>query len=280
MFGPPSSSTVIRNLMLACVGVFLLQSIARMGAFGGLLEGWGALVPIAVWRYGQVWRIVTYIFLHGDIMHILFNMLGLWMFGQPVAYQLGDRKFLGLFFFSGITAGAFSGLFYLFGGSGSVPVIGASGALFGVMLAYARFFPNNMILLYFFPVPARIAVWIFGAIALFSSFSGGGNIAHLTHLFGLAGGWLFLRFEAPVEMWFHGLARRAENQRVQKAAEVLVQREEFFDTRVDPILKKISKYGMDSLTRQEKNILEKASGLRKESENLVDLKAWRRERGR
>lgn len=281
MFGAPSASNVVRNLILACVAVFFLQNLGQFGLLPGFLEQWGALVPIQVWKYGQAWRIFTYIFLHADIWHIVFNMLGLWMFGQAVAHQMGDRKFLGLFLFSGITAGLFSGLFYLLGGSAYVPVIGASGALYGVMFAFARFFPNAPVILIIFPVPARIAVWIFGAVALFSSFGGGGgNVAHLTHLFGLLGGWLYLRFEEPIEMWFHGLAKRGERKRIEKAAEVLVDREEYFDTRVDPILKKISKHGIDSLTRQEKSILEKASGMRKDSDNLVDLKAWKQERGR
>lgn len=280
MFGATSTSNVIRNLILACVVVFVFQTLSETGAFRGVIEHWGALIPAAVWRDGQVWRIFTYIFLHGSFLHLLFNMLGLWMFGQAVANQLGDRKFLGLFLVSGVMAGLFSGLFYLLGGSANVPVIGASGALYGVMLAFARFFPNAPVILLIFPVPARIAVWIFGAVAFFSSVRGDGNVAHLTHLFGLLGGWLYLRYEEPLEIWIAGIAKRGERKRVQKAAEVLVDREDFFDTRVDPILKKISKYGIDSLTRQERTILEKASGLKKDSDNLVDLKAWRHERGR
>ncbi len=280
MFGTPSGSTVVRNLILACVVVFLFQTLGQFGAFQGWIEHWGALVPGQVWGRGQAWRLFTYLFLHGDFLHLLFNMLGLWMFGQAVAYQLGDRKFLGLFLFSGVVAGLFSGFFYLLGGSAWTPVIGASGALYGVMLAFARFFPNAPVILLIFPVPARIAVWIFGTIAFFSSVRGDGNVAHLTHLFGLLGGWLFVRFEGPLEMWWQGRARRTERRLTEKAAEVLVDREEYFDTRVDPILKKISKYGIDSLTRQERSVLEKASGLRKDSGNEVDLKAWRHERGR
>lgn len=279
MFGAPSPSTAVRNLILACVLVFLVQTFAGFAGFAGRLEAWTALVPGAVWTKGQAWRLVTYMFLHGDVWHILFNMLGLWMFGQPVAYQLGDRGFLGLFFVSGIVAGLFSGFFYLLGGSGMVPVIGASGALFGVMLAFAKFFPDAPVILVIFPVPARVAVWIFGAIALLSSMGGaGGGVAHLTHLFGLLGGWLYLRFHEPVAMWVSGHVRRKENRRVEKAAEVLMEREEYFDTRVDPILKKISKHGIESLTRQEKAILERASGMKKDQGNTVDLRAWRRER--
>lgn len=280
MFGAPSTTTAVRNLILACVVVYVFQLLSETGAFRGVLESWGALVPYAVWKNGQAWRVVTYIFLHGSFLHLLFNMLGLWMFGQAVAHQMGDRNFLGLFFFSGITAGLFSGLFYLLGGSAWVPVIGASGALYGVMLAFARFFPDAPVILLIFPVPARIAVWIFGAIAFFSSVRGDGNVAHLTHLFGILGGWVYLRYEERVGLWFSGMARRTERKRVQKAAEALEDREEFFDTRVDPILKKISKHGIDSLSRQERHILEKASGIKKDSANLVDLKAWKHERGR
>ena len=280
MFGAPPTSTVVRNLVLVCVAGFVLQGLSRFSVQNDQLMAWGGLIPVAVWRYGQAWRLVSYIFLHADFLHIFFNMYGLWVFGQPVAHRLGDRKFLALFLFSGIFGGLFSGLFYLIGGAAYNPVIGASGAVFGVMLACAKFFPDSLMTMYFIPIRARTAIWILGGLALYSSFVGTGNVANLTHLFGLLGGWLFLQFDERVEMWFHALVKRGERKRIAKATEVLQDREEFFDTRVDPILKKISKHGMDSLTRQERIILEKASGMRKESDNLVDLKAWKYERGR
>jgi len=275
------SSLVVRNLLFACVGVFAAQEVGE--AFGvlprGVLEHLGALVPSAVWGHGQVWRVFTYMFLHANLLHIFFNMWGLWVFGQPVAAQLGDRKFLALFLVSGITAGLFSGLFYLMGGTGYVPIVGASGALYGVMLAFARLYPDVPIFLFLIvPVPAKIAVWILGAIALLSGLDGGGGgVAHLTHLFGILGGWAFLRLDEPVSHLWHRIVTYGETRRTRKAVEELVAGEEFFDSRVDPILSKISKYGMNSLTRQERSILERASGMKK-PDNTVDIRAWRKDK--
>jgi len=278
---PSQSSKVVRNLLILCVGVFAIQTLAE--SFGllptGFLDYYGALVPAKVWGHGQFWRVFTYIFLHENFLHIFFNMWCLWVFGQPVAQRLGEGKFLSLFLVSGITAGMFSGLFYLWGGTGFVPIIGASGALYGILLAFARFYPDVPIYLFLIvPVPARIAVWIMGGIALLSGMSGGslgGGVAHLTHLFGILGGWVFLALDGPVsDLW----ARRknlGEERRTRKAVEELVSGQEFFDSRVDPILAKISKYGMGSLSRQERQILERASGMKKGG-NTVDLRAWRR----
>lgn len=278
MYAP--QSTMVRNLIILCAGVFGLEffsdtfHILAPNAFAS----YGALVPVAVWKAGQFWRVVTYIFLHAGFMHIALNMLGLWMFGPAVARELGDRKFLGLFMTSGIVAGLFSGLFYLVGGAGGVPVVGASGALYGVMFAFARLYPTTPILMFFVvPVQARYAVLIMGAMALFSGVSGGGgNVAHLTHLFGIAGGWLFLKVEGPLSAAWEGLVSHAEIRETKKVTEKLLERREYMDSRVDPILQKISKHGMESLTRQEREVLKRASEMK--ADNLVDLRAWRRDR--
>jgi membrane associated rhomboid family serine protease len=278
---PGQSSSVVRNLLIACVAVFAIQNMSD--AFhvvpAAYFDYWGALVPGQVWAHGQVWRVVTYMFLHASALHIFFNMWALWVFGIPVAARLGEGKFLGLFFTSGITAGLFSGLFYLWGGAGAVPIVGASGAIYGVMLAFARFYPDVPIYLFLFvPVPARIAVWIMGAIALLSGLNGAGSVAHLTHLFGIVGGWGFLAMEGHLGPWFAQLRNAGAERRTRKAVEELVSQDQFFDSRVDPILSKISKHGMGSLSRQERSILEKASGMKKKDDNVVDLRAWRKDR--
>jgi membrane associated rhomboid family serine protease len=277
---PSQSSKVVRNLLILCVGVYALQSLAEM--FGilpaGFLDYYGALVPARVWGQGQAWRVVTYIFLHANLLHIFFNMWCLWVFGQPVAQRLGERKFLALFMVSGITAGLFSGLFYLWGGAGFIPIIGASGALYGILLAFARFYPDVPIYLFLIvPVPARIAVWIMGGIALLSGMNGGGagGVAHLTHLFGILGGWAFLALDQPLTGLWDKMRNYGTERRTRKAVEELVATHEFFDSRVDPILAKISKYGMGSLSKQERQILEHASG-KKKGDNLVDLRPWRK----
>ena len=148
------------------------------------------LIPLLVWKKYFLWQLFTYIFLHGGFSHIFFNLLALWMFGGELESYWGSKKFLFYFFFCGIGAGIFTVLF------SSYPVIGASGAIYGILLAYGWLFPNRPILIYFlFPIPAKYMVIIFGLIELFSSSSGtGGGIAHLTHLGGLVFGFFYMAY--------------------------------------------------------------------------------------
>jgi len=273
---------VLKILLLLNLGVFVAGLVSDLLhlPFGEWMFQWGALVPDLVWGHGQVWRVLTYQFLHAGLMHIAFNMLSLWMFGSPLVWQMGERRFLALYLASGIVAGLGSALFYLIGGTGGTAIVGASGAIFGVMLAFARFFPHVQILVFFFfPMPAKYAVWVFGGISLLAGLGGAGGVAHFTHLFGILGGWMYLRFEEPVSLWATRAATARERAYTTKVAEELESREDFFDTRVDPILKKISKHGIDSLTKQEKLVLERASGMKKPA-NTVDFRAWRRDRDR
>jgi membrane associated rhomboid family serine protease len=148
------------------------------------------LIPLLVWKKYFLWQLFTYIFLHGGFSHIFFNLLALWMFGGELESYWGSKKFLFYFFLCGIGAGIFTVLF------SSYPVIGASGAIYGILLAYGWLFPNRPILIYFlFPIPAKYMVIIFGLIELFSSSSGtGGGIAHLTHLGGLVFGFFYMAY--------------------------------------------------------------------------------------
>lgn len=273
---------VLRTLLLANVIVFavgILSDTLRL-PLGNWLFGYGALVPDLVWGRWELWRVFTYMFLHGGLLHIAFNMLSLWMFGTPLVHQMGERRFLALYLVSGVVAGLGSAIFYLVGGAGGTYIVGASGAIFGIMLAFARFFPHVQILVFFFfPMPARYAVWVFGALSFFAGLGGGGSVAHFTHLFGIFGGWMYLRLEEPVVAWALRVVTARARARVTKAAEELVTREEYFDTRVDPILRKISKHGIDSLSRQERSVLERASGMKKPAPT-VDFQAWRRDRDR
>lgn len=273
---------VLKTLLLANLGVFVLGLVSELARLplGGMLYEYGALVPDLVWGRWELWRVFTYMFLHGGLLHIAFNMLSLWMFGTPLVHQMGERRFLALYLVSGIVAGLGSALFYVVGGAGGTYIVGASGAIFGIMLAFARFFPHVQILVFFFfPMPARYAVWVFGCLAFLAGLGGGGTVAHFTHLFGIFGGWAYLRLEEPLVAWFLRLVTARARARVAKAAEELVTREEYFDTRVDPILRKISKHGVDSLTKQERSILERASGMKKPPPT-VDIQAWRRDRDR
>ena len=179
---------VIKNLMIIMGAVFLLQMLV-----GRWIELYFGLVPILVWRKYFLWQLLTYIFLHGDLLHIIFNLFSLWMFGGELENYWGSKKFLFYFLFCGIGAGICT---VLFTPHQFIPIIGGSGAIFGILLAFAWLFPNRPILIYFlFPIPAKYMVIIFGLFELYSSRSGaGGGIAHLTHLGGLAFGFFYMAY--------------------------------------------------------------------------------------
>ncbi len=191
-FGPGPISTALKALIAANVAMFIAQSV-----FPVLTEVLG-LRPSFVLRAGWLWQLATYMFLHGGIFHLLFNMLALWMFGAQLEQKWGTRYFLKFYFVTGIGAGVLTVLFSLlpFGFAQQLHgsnIIGASGAIYGLLLAYALYFPDRPILLIVFWVPARICVAILGAIALFSSLSDAGGVANATHLGGLLVGYLFLK---------------------------------------------------------------------------------------
>jgi membrane associated rhomboid family serine protease len=166
--------------------MFLLQMVVS-----GWMTFYLGLVPVMVWKKYFLWQLITYIFLHGGLTHLLFNLLALWLFGGELENFWGSKKFLRFFLFCGIGAGVCT---VILTPHQFIPVIGASGAIYGILLAYGWLFPNRTIYLYFlFPIPARYMVIIFGLIELFSSIQGtGGGIAHLTHLGGLLFGLLYM----------------------------------------------------------------------------------------
>ena len=191
-FGPGPISTVLKALIGANVVMFVAQY-----ALPVLTDVLG-LRPAFVVHYGWIWQLATYMFLHGGIFHILFNMLALWMFGAELERIWGTRYFLKFYFVTGIGAAALTVLFSLLPFAFSqqlqyANIIGASGAIYGLLLAYALYFPERPILLIVFPVPAKMAVMILGAIALVSSLGETGGIANATHLGGLLVGYLFLK---------------------------------------------------------------------------------------
>jgi membrane associated rhomboid family serine protease len=192
-FGPGPLSVALKALIAANVVMFLITSFAH-----GVVPYLG-LVPTFVLHQFWLWQVATYMFLHGGIFHIVFNMLALWMFGAELERIWGTRYFLKFYFVTGIGAGILTVLFSTlpFGFAQQVQqsiVIGASGAIYGLLLAYALYFPDRPIYMYFvFPIPAKIFVAIMGAIAFFSSLSESGGVANATHLGGLLVAYLFLK---------------------------------------------------------------------------------------
>jgi membrane associated rhomboid family serine protease len=192
-FGPGPLSTALKALIGANVVMFVITTFVQS------LISYLGLVPLLVLHQFWVWQLATYMFLHGGIFHILFNMLALWMFGAELERTWGTRYFLKFYFVTGIGAGALTVLFSLlpFGFAQQLQrsiIIGASGSIYGLLLAYALYFPERPILMFFvFPIPAKVFVTIMGAIALYSSLSESGGVANATHLGGLLVAYVFLK---------------------------------------------------------------------------------------
>jgi membrane associated rhomboid family serine protease len=193
-FGPGPLSSAMKALIGANVAIFFLQLVAP-----AITDTLG-LVPFLAVRRFWIWQVVTYMFLHGGLIHILFNMLALWMFGTELERVWGTRFFLKFYFVTGVGAGILTVLFSLLPFDASQElyrsnVIGASGAIYGLLLAYGMYFPDRPIYMYLlFPIPAKYFVIIMGAIAFYASLSNtGGGVANATHLGGLLVAYLYLK---------------------------------------------------------------------------------------
>ncbi len=194
-FGPPQTPDVIKYLLIANVGVYLLQNLFP------IVTPLFAVRPELVWQGGFFWQPATYMWLHatGSITHIAFNMLALWMFGSNVAAAWGTKRFLRFYLMVGIGAGiiiaAWPGLLMLFGVATPawfLPTLGASGAVFGVLLAYSLMWPDRTIMLLFPPIPMK-AIYFIPFILIFELILGPPNVSHIGHLGGVFVGWILLR---------------------------------------------------------------------------------------
>ena len=191
-FGGPLTRAV-KILIISCVAVFLYQFISRVITGRSEINLIFGLIPVLVWRKFFIWQLFTYAFLHGGIFHLIFNMFALWMFGCELERHWGTRVFVKYALVTAIGAGISTVIIFP---NLSIPTIGASGLVYGILLAYGLFFPNRMIYLYFlFPIKAKYFVLIFGAIELYASWSGSSdNIAHIAHLGGMLFGFVYIRY--------------------------------------------------------------------------------------
>jgi membrane associated rhomboid family serine protease len=183
----------VKWLLISNVAVFLLTFFTALAGNHSLTR-WFSLVPILVFPRLELWRLVTYLFLHGSITHILFNMLALWMFGKDVESAWGTQRFLKFYFLCGIAAGVcVVVLNYLFGSPASI-TIGASGAIFGLLVAFGMMYPDVTVLLSFlFPIKAKYFVMIIGAITFLSSFQANTGVSNFAHLGGLVFGFVYMK---------------------------------------------------------------------------------------
>jgi membrane associated rhomboid family serine protease len=183
----------VKYLIIVCGGMFLLQAISDRLGLGSWPRFFLALSPILVWKKFFFWQLGTYIFLHGSFFHLLFNLFAVWMFGSQLERKWGTKAFLKYFLVTGIGAG----ICYAIVKPGlGYPVVGASGAIYGILLAYAMVFPDQIVYIWFlFPMKARNFVILFGAIELYSSIMApNAGIAHVAHLGGMLFGYFYMNY--------------------------------------------------------------------------------------
>ncbi len=263
----------VKYLLIANVAIFFLQQIIP-----NVLEQWGAFnTPLAVNQL-QIWRFVTYMFLHGGVSHVLFNMLGLWMFGTQIEALWGQRTFTLYYFVCGIGGAILYGLFGLLGIGGGW-MLGASGAIMGLLLAYGMTYPDNLIFIMgILPIKAKYMVILYGMMDLLSIPKNDG-VANLAHLGGLLAGFIFIQITIPglsgqmfkgnsLGSWWRRTQtkRRMKVVRPKKTTSSEPKSSGFHSgtstnpdqQRIDKILDKISREGLQSLSDEEQDLLRRA----------------------
>jgi membrane associated rhomboid family serine protease len=187
----PSLPPVTKALILICVGVFCVQYLHLLPP---IVEGMLALWPVQTGNF-MPWQLLSYSFLHGSPTHLFFNMLALWMFGAEIERLWGARRYMQFLLASAVSAALVQLLWTLLIGS-RAPTLGASGATFGLLLAFGMLFPNRMIVMLLPPIPmkAKYFVAIFGTLELVLGVMGPSGIAHFAHLGGMLGGFLMIRY--------------------------------------------------------------------------------------
>ena len=249
----------IRTLVLVNVAVYLLQSLSGKEDVFFRLFG---LVPSSFLSELMVWQPFTYMFFHAPfyssvgISHILLNMLGLWVFGRELEQAWGKNNFLKYYFVTGIGSGLVTFLFQI---NSDSPVIGASGAVYGVLLAYGLSYPNRMLYIWgIIPVKSLWLVIIMGAIAFFGLLGNADGISHVTHISGMVIGYFMLNKKWRWREILFKIRKKTIEFQVQRHEEK-VAKKIMLKKDIDLILDKIQKEGFSSLTSKEKNKLYDAS---------------------
>ncbi len=252
----------VTRLLIANIVVFVLAPP------GSPLYHWLMFVPD--WILGRPWTILTYMFLHGGFMHILFNMVGLYFFGPRLESRIGSRDFITMYLLAGISGAILS--FFLTPGAA---IVGASGAVFGVLLGFAMFWPHERIYIWgILPIPARVLVILFTAFSIYSGFTGAGaGVAHFAHLGGFAGAWGYLKLRERKSTAFKRKANRdAEPSPLARIAGKPGRAEKRWDDirlddlheinrqEVERIRAKIDAEGMGSLTPDERAFMNRMTG--------------------
>tara|TARA_B100000519_G_C14247896_1_gene440817 strand:+ start:1030 stop:1857 length:828 start_codon:yes stop_codon:yes gene_type:complete len=257
-YKPSLFTNAIKLLVSVNFGIFLLQSLSKSEMIFFQLFG---LVPKLIWSEFMIWQPVTYLFFHGGIWHVLINMFVLWMFGSELERLWGKLRFLKYYFITGIGSGIITALLNL---SSITPVVGASGAVFGVLMAYGITYPNRTIYLYgIIPIRSMLFVIAVGLIAFVSSFDGTSRISHITHLSGMVIGYLILKRRWQFnDIWF-SIRKKTLEYQIQREERKISHRQEL-ENNIDKILDKINDQGFKSLSdKEEKQLYENSKSLSK-----------------
>lgn len=249
----------VKGLLIANAIAYLLQTF-----YNDIMIGLLGLTPELFWSELAIWQPVTYMFLHGGLMHLAFNMIALWMFGGALESYWGTNFFLRYYFITGIGAGLCNAL--LTPGSQAV-IIGASGAVYGLLAAYGILFPNSLIFIWgLVPLRAKYLVIIFGGIEFVATLRPGTSpVAHLVHLGGMVIGIIYLRW-ATILYWLKRKSRDWQRDRDYAKRNQQFALEQKLRREVDDLLDKINEVGLNNLTEWEKRRLKEASDQLKDIE--------------
>lgn len=253
-FGPGMPSPFIKWMLIINGGMFLLQMMP-----GWRLESILGLTPKVFFDLDEfpnhVYQIATYMFLHSmdNPFHLLFNMLVLWMFGTEIERAWGSRPFAKLYLLAGLCGGLLTLAIF---STQDIPTIGASGALYGVLVAYWFMFPNRVLYIWMI-LPVKVK-WAIPGLFLISFLFSGGGVAHMAHLGGALFGVIYMKMDGTrlgPGRWINNLRHKRQeaklNRNREKAQDAM--------SRVDAILDRINEVGMDNLTAEERRFLEDAS---------------------
>ena len=247
---PVNITKGVKLLILTNVIIFFIIEIS--GQRDLFLMNFG-LVPLTILNDFKIWQIFTYMFLHGGILHILFNMVILWIFGKDLELSWGKNNFLYFYFICGIGSGFIT---FLFNMHSFIPVVGASGAIYGLLVAYGFSYPNRIIYLYgVFPLRVKYLILGLGFIAFFASISTStSNISHLTHLAGMiiGAGYIIIKHN------YNFLRLSYIKIKIKFLKKIIINHTantQNIKIKMDQILDKINEKGWDSLSAQEEDFL-------------------------
>ncbi len=248
--GPGSISPVLKYLIITNAVVFLIQMASSLN----LAQIFGLTPALFFSDFpNYIFQPVTYMFLHAGFFHILFNMFVLWMFGTEIEYAWRSKPFLFYYLLCGVGGALFS---LIFNSGLSIPIVGASGAIYGILVAYWFMFPDRYLMIFFmFPMRVKYAIPLFAVLTFLVS---GPNVAHLAHLGGAVFGIAYIKLDwrifKPLDylksMKFRRKSAKLEKNR-QKAEEIM--------KRVDEILDKINEVGIENISKEDKKFLDEAS---------------------